>query len=82
MAGCIYRRTECGRTASTCSCTYQHASLQAGSSVKAWKLDPLESGETGILHEIYHATMRPWFDFGVELGAPAVRKHSVTLTVR
>jgi hypothetical protein len=26
--------------------------------------------------------MRPWFDFGVELGVPAVRKHSVTLTVR
>ena len=56
--------------------------LQIGSSVKAWKLDPLESGEAGILHKIYHAIMRPWFDFGVEMGVPAVRKHSVTLTVR
>jgi hypothetical protein len=26
--------------------------------------------------------MRPWFDFGVRLGVPAIRKHSVTLTVR
>lgn len=57
-------------------------SVQTGSSAKGFKLDPLESGEAGVLHEMYRDTMKPWFEFGVELGVPAVRKHAVTLTVR
>ncbi|PSN35424.1 hypothetical protein C0J52_13195, partial [Blattella germanica] len=52
------------------------------SKVKLNKLDSYESGESGILHEMYHSTMRPWLDFGVELAVPAVRMHSVILTVR
>lgn len=58
------------------------ALVQTGSCTKGSKLDPLESGAAGVLHEMYRATMMPWFEFGIELGVPAVRKHSVTLTVR
>ncbi|KAJ9595165.1 hypothetical protein L9F63_013523, partial [Diploptera punctata] len=56
--------------------------LQSIASTKSCKMDSYESGETGILHEMYHVIMKPWLEFGVDLAVPAVRKHSVILTVR
>nr|CAD7404422.1 unnamed protein product [Timema poppensis] len=40
-----------------------------------------EKTET-TLHEVYHTIMQPWLDFGVELGVPSIRKHTVSLTAR
>ena len=40
------------------------------------------SGMKGQLHEAYKSTLAYWFQFGLELSVPAVRKHVVHLESR
>ncbi|XP_012282231.1 KICSTOR complex protein SZT2 isoform X2 [Orussus abietinus] len=38
-----------------------------------------ESGEEGKLHKVYHTTLPYWFQFALEIGVPAIKKHVVML---
>lgn len=40
-------------------------------------IDQYELGEEGQLNEIYHTALAQWFQFALEMGVPAVKKHEV-----
>ncbi|XP_014480858.1 PREDICTED: protein SZT2-like [Dinoponera quadriceps] len=42
-------------------------------------IDQYELGEEGKLNEIYHSTLAQWFQFALEMGVPAVKKHEVII---
>ncbi|EFN84896.1 KICSTOR complex protein SZT2 isoform X2 [Harpegnathos saltator] len=42
-------------------------------------IDQYELGEEGKLNEIYHTTLARWFQFALEMGVPAVKKHEVII---
>lgn len=42
-------------------------------------IDQYELGEGGKLNEIYHTTLAQWFQFALEMGVPAVKKHEVII---
>ncbi|KAJ8681967.1 hypothetical protein QAD02_017759 [Eretmocerus hayati] len=42
-------------------------------------LNAYELGEKGKLRKVYHTTMAYWFQFALDLSAPAVKKHVVVL---
>ncbi|XP_018404829.1 PREDICTED: protein SZT2-like [Cyphomyrmex costatus] len=42
-------------------------------------INQYELGEKGKLNETYHTTLARWFQFALEMGVPAVKKHEVTI---
>lgn len=42
-------------------------------------INQYELGEKGKLNEIYHTTLARWFQFALEMGVPAVKKHEVII---
>ncbi|XP_029156600.1 KICSTOR complex protein SZT2-like [Nylanderia fulva] len=42
-------------------------------------INQYELGEEGKLNEIYHTTLAQWFQFALEMGVPAVKKHEVII---
>lgn len=46
------------------------------------ELDCYELGEKGKLNKIYHTILPYWFQFALDLSAPAIKKHVVTLERR
>lgn len=42
-------------------------------------INQFELGEKGKLNEIYHTTLARWFQFALEMGVPAVKKHEVII---
>lgn len=42
-------------------------------------IDQYELGEEGKLNEIYHTILAQWFQFALEMGVPAVKKHEVII---
>ncbi|KAF4533500.1 hypothetical protein B566_EDAN000985 [Ephemera danica] len=42
----------------------------------------LESGESGQLHQVYHQIMCKWLNYAIDIGVPAVKKHSVIFKAR
>lgn len=42
-------------------------------------IDQYELGEEGKLNEIYHTTLAQWFQFALEMGVPAIKKHEVII---
>ncbi|XP_024942950.1 KICSTOR complex protein SZT2 isoform X2 [Cephus cinctus] len=46
------------------------------------EINHYEYGEEGKLHEVYHMTLAYWFQFALEIGVPAVKKHVVVIQRR
>ncbi|XP_011685281.1 PREDICTED: protein SZT2-like isoform X1 [Wasmannia auropunctata] len=42
-------------------------------------INPYELGEKGKLDETYHTTLARWFQFALEMGVPAVKRHEVVI---
>uniref|UniRef100_A0A6P7GKT9 KICSTOR complex protein SZT2-like n=1 Tax=Diabrotica virgifera virgifera TaxID=50390 RepID=A0A6P7GKT9_DIAVI len=51
-------------------------------SLKANRLNSLESGDSGILSSIYSKYLPHWLEFGDNLNAPSLKKHKINLQNR
>lgn len=52
---------------------------QSQKDVNNLTINQYELGEEGKLNEIYHTTLAQWFQFALEMGVPAVKKHEIII---
>lgn len=57
----------------------KEAESQSKKIVDNTSINQYELGEEGKLNEIYHTKLAQWFQFALEMGVPAVKKHEVII---